>query len=364
MLNYLSHVVGSWRSIVHGTSTDFDHQAVDSATVQYLESLAPRASHVDEEHIRTLMHDRSIFARIVSQSDQDIILRNLLSFEGMIPSLYTFFEGLKYLEPCAKILRSLLPPRSKRSIFQSFSASYFRPTQLRIEYAHNDTRSHPSDTYDQDRALGYHQLWLRALRDFPSMTDVAPRKETDQEKPLVSEPNPILWQNFASLAMSQGFRTAAAEELSARDGIHQLAEQVLKRANFEPTRLAVATRGIVDILKSLTASATPSDAVPAFSGEECVPKERRCGRPFADDHHYDREFLFLPYIHQSIQCQGSEITTFYCKWEMLRTFLGIHNVSIVATLSFPDVLLIIVIRVNLSSSAHRLPMALKRTETP
>jgi hypothetical protein len=242
----------------------------------------------------------------------------MLSMSCLIPSLFTFFENLKYLEPCAKVLRGLLPPKQKRSIFEALSACYVSPDQLHVEYSHHDIRTQVPASADCLRVFGYHQLWLFALRNFPSMTDVAPRKDPMKPKPQTATSNPLLWQEFARLAILLGFKTAAATQYASCDGEVELAKQMLDRGGVTSSTEQDIVR-VAEIIKSLTRRRVRAEAAELFS-DKSIARERRCGRPYEADHESDRASLFLPLIHRQAVGQGPEITTFHCKWDMFRAF--------------------------------------------
>ncbi|KYG41239.1 hypothetical protein M433DRAFT_76237 [Acidomyces richmondensis BFW] len=249
ILNYLNHIVTSWASILAELKESFP-QDLDTSTVQQLETLAPAFSSHDEALVRSLMERNKIFSTIHDRQDRNAILQRLLNFPGMIPSLFTFFESLKYLEPCATILRNLLPLKQNRSIYQALSASYFRPQEIQVEYAESDFRPHPRSSPQIDYALAYQQLWLYALRNFVSMTEVTPRKEQKKVKPRICERSPYVWRKFGSLAVILGFETPAARELHSTDAETELSEIISKlfgAGNLQNEAIAE----IAQILRSL-----------------------------------------------------------------------------------------------------------------
>ena len=90
--------------------------AVDAVTVQSLELLSPKYSMIDKGLVIDLMERGKIFP---SQHDSEVrktLLENICEFSGVIPSLWTFFETLKYLEPLCEALRHLLGRQMKRTI--------------------------------------------------------------------------------------------------------------------------------------------------------------------------------------------------------------------------------------------------------
>lgn len=89
---------------------------VDVSSVEQLQGLASRHSTVDTDCIADMMSTKKFFSKVNSEGDRAAILARLLSVQNMIPSLYTFFKNLKYLEPCAEVLRGLLPPGTRKSV--------------------------------------------------------------------------------------------------------------------------------------------------------------------------------------------------------------------------------------------------------
>lgn len=54
------------------------------------------------------MSNGKIFVRILDLVLRETVLRNIFVVEGTIPSLFTFYENTKHLEPCAKAIKTLI----------------------------------------------------------------------------------------------------------------------------------------------------------------------------------------------------------------------------------------------------------------
>jgi hypothetical protein len=92
-------------------------QLTDESTVEKLGCLAPI---FDSTIIRDRMVKHEIFPLIEQEDVRVQVLARILQVQGLIPTLHSFFEDLKYLEPCAKIMESLVGPnKKKKSIFQN-----------------------------------------------------------------------------------------------------------------------------------------------------------------------------------------------------------------------------------------------------
>ena len=278
----------------------------------------------DAELITSMMDEKSLFPSVRNDDDRRIILSNLLKCR-MIPSLYIFIETLKYFDPCVEILRSLLPPEDTRSVRQALFASYFRPNEICVEYAMHDTRPHPSSSFERDREIGYQQLWLYALRNFTAMTEAMPKKDSSESQQLRGA-DPLTQQRFGALAVSLGFRSEAAEKLAAQDGEYGLAAQMINRVELEGVTAQEATQQVADILRNAPRCPVQSSSM-AFEGAQWLPREHRCGRPFDQDHDLDRRSLFLPVIYAKPDRPSENVSTLYCKSQMIHGFLGVQNVS-------------------------------------
>ncbi|KAK0972647.1 hypothetical protein LTR54_017522 [Friedmanniomyces endolithicus] len=237
----------------------------------------------------------------------------------MVPSLYTFFEDLKCLEPAAKIIRKLLPPGEKTSLRSSLSAHYFAPERNTFEFPEGEFHTLPShiDNFES----GYHQLWLFALRNFPEMINMSPRKEPTRRKPLIVEPSPIVWRKLSQLAVQLGFRTAPVESLCAATD-QESSLRVIKHLGYDAAHNHSILTDLTEVLSKLRKTPTGSPA-PSFVSDAELSLERRCGRPFEGDHFKDKNRLFLPSVYKKDVGTGHDITTMFCKRHMVRTFLGI-----------------------------------------
>jgi hypothetical protein len=113
---YLDHVAKAWKRILRCGDTLLAFSAVDAVTVKSLELLAPKYSDIDKSLVIDLMERGVIFPSQNERGIRKTLLENICDFPGVIPSLWTFFETLKYLEPLCEALRRLLGEQMKRTI--------------------------------------------------------------------------------------------------------------------------------------------------------------------------------------------------------------------------------------------------------
>ena len=170
LATYLHHIRYVWTAILAPTSS----RVIDSATVKKLELRAPAASKCDAAFVTSCMRNGTIFPGL-SDVEKDVVLNNLLSVDLIIPSLFTFCEDTKYLEPCAKAMKMLIEPRGQVSL-RMYAEQLFIDSE-------NEARQ-PSTWESTDivnRAdrfeYSYRQLWMYAMRHFPDLVNTAPRKE-------------------------------------------------------------------------------------------------------------------------------------------------------------------------------------------
>ncbi|KAI1537805.1 ATPase [Pyrenophora tritici-repentis] len=133
MALYLDHVAKSWKRILQCGDTMLPFSAVDAFTVQSLELLAPKHSDIDKSLAIDLMECGKIFP---SQNDRGIrktLMENICNFPGVIPSLRTFFETLKYLEPLCEALKWLLGTQMKHTIRSSLIGLFFPPGKNMVQ---------------------------------------------------------------------------------------------------------------------------------------------------------------------------------------------------------------------------------------
>ena len=280
---------------------DVPRANVDAHTVERLHLLAPASSSTDRDRIDRLLRDDAIFSTVNDPVLRRSLSNNIKAVSCLIPSLFTFFENLKYIEPCCAVLRSLLPPKSKKSLRQSLFGIYFQPDSLLIQTPSADLKASKSNPHE-DRNRSYHQLWLFAMRNFPDMIDIAPRKEAGRAKRPHKESSPILWNYLGALAVSSGFKTQNALKYQGQ----RCGPDVNARSN-------------PGIPHNETAFHAEAQLTTSYSR---LAHDRRCGRPYEDDHKNDQKFLFLQYTSQKCETVGREITPFFVKVDFLRSFLG------------------------------------------
>ena len=302
---------------------------LDSATVKQVELLAPKLSRSDRDKITNAMHARHIFPNVQDLTQRGSILARILEVDGRILSLHTFFQDTKYLEPCASIMKGRLPPKIGISLEQAFKAI--------------STVEHVSDTSTVEMSasrwstvlatpqtscrLGYLQLWLYCMRNFPYMQPINPRKDIGTPKPQY-ELKSDMWPNFAQLASRLYFRSPGIMRLCSQDPFEMTVRSFLQstrpRDSFQwgPGIVEQETARICELLRSIPARDSTNGQACLVSNSCNQPLLYRCGRPLESAYLAEREFLYLGYIYRNYDGDGMYVSPFGCQRDIFRAFFG------------------------------------------
>jgi hypothetical protein len=309
MILYLKHIAESWDAILQHESQTLPFTIVDSITVHNIELLAPKYSPIDKELVEDLMSRGVLFP---SQSDARVrqsLLNNICTFSGLIPSLRTFFEMLKYIEPTCEALRKLLDTRLKSTIRSSLRGLFFEPEQLYVQVSERKQVEVLSTLSSRDQFLvAYADLWAHCSRHFDELTASTPLKDPNESKPVSKGPNPVSWNQLARFALSRGFRIPNAQNLvdEGEKCYFELALDYLHKV--DPTCNSFTAHQIQKVvMNSLPAHWDDSNGT-ELADTKYLPPERRSGRPFESDLMREKQILFIPRLYDASPCQEATLT--------------------------------------------------------
>jgi hypothetical protein len=137
---------------------------VDEVTVKTLELTAPRHSKRDAQTLHGQLASGQIFTAFNAE-DCEAIWSELRTVDGVIPSLFTLFEDLKYLQACAGSMTHLVEPTPRHTVRKALDDIFHVPSQCVIQQAESSfsvQSGERSDYWD----LAYRQLWLYAMRHY------------------------------------------------------------------------------------------------------------------------------------------------------------------------------------------------------
>lgn len=229
-MTYLRHVRNIWEHILDYDSASFT--LLDVMSVSKLQGRCPGLSLEDQGYITSLFESNELFSRIQDQQLLSRIRSKLSSTECIILSLHTFLEDTKLLEPCSKILRQLLPSSWQGSIHAGL-AQCLLPSDSQDALVEHGAEDFVVLKDEKDFRLwcGYRELWLFALRNFPFMGIVKPRKDRHASEPFQYRESPQRWYKLAKLADKLGFASTEIERLSSSDPLSSFVQHIMSDLN-------------------------------------------------------------------------------------------------------------------------------------
>jgi hypothetical protein len=276
---------------------------LDSGSVQTLQLHAPACSSYDRSFIITQFDEVKVF-RAATYQDREIILGRLLLVSGRVPSLFTFLEDTKYLEPCAKAMRILVPltgPEvSIRSTMRHHYVEAVGTSVGHIEYAeqtYNDTHIFEGFSY----STAYRQVWLYTLRYFPELTGSKPRLDGRKSHHKQYGRRDDVWTGLALLAARMGFTSATIDQLRQTEPRLRLVlgflQDTFSRHDFIVPNPDQIARNVVNALNPIRIRVDPKP-IPILSQDVMLlEKSHLCGKPYNKSWECDRDHLFLPYLY-------------------------------------------------------------------
>ena len=240
-----------------------------------------------------------------NEQERNIVLDALKSFDGLVPSFYTFFEDFKCLRiwgQCAKVLKRVNPgPEGPgRTVFtaleQAFDDTHQHIDRCIVQTGETVFAPVPGSIIDRVN-LGYRQLFLYVMRHHREMIPGSTKMELKGRKKMMEGihiPKPVdklAWYRFATLADGLGFASAEIASLIS------IAEAVIE----VPSEQAKPT--------FITTEAGESDV-------------RRCGSPFDLAYEQSQGGLFLEHVYSEDNRYGRGITPFFVRRSIYLAFLG------------------------------------------
>ena len=155
-------------------NNDALYQNLDYQTVEALQMRNPGQYPEDREFITGAMRQNRMFRLIKDTSSRTLILAQILQIDYEIPSIHTFLEDTKWLEPCADIIRKHLFPKAKGSSYSFLYRNYDFSKGLRIQDYSLEMETHTA-TRKASFTVAYRQLFMYAWRYFPELSASLPR---------------------------------------------------------------------------------------------------------------------------------------------------------------------------------------------
>ncbi|KAK1975876.1 hypothetical protein LZ30DRAFT_774419 [Colletotrichum cereale] len=174
IVNYLKRIRDVWLDI------SCNHPAVvDIATVQLLEGRAPRLSRSDRRTVKEAFESNKVFTRVQDTPLRGEIRQSILRFRGIIPSLKSFHENMKYVSIGVTVVLNLMYPGSARGKSWKREKTYERQNRWTLQSMLRRSWSQPQQnlietsegvfvqcTEAPSFKAAYTQVVLSALRNY------------------------------------------------------------------------------------------------------------------------------------------------------------------------------------------------------
>ena len=328
VLHYLDHIKEVWYKLLGRDMQAM--QKVDQATVKALESKAPRFSRLDAQALQGQLLSGRIFSAF-SQQDREAIWNELCSIEGLIPSLFTFFEDVKYLQACVNCVMRLIKLSARDTVFTTLEDSFRDMNQISdqcvIQEAYSAFAAKPGmggDRFD----LGYRQIWLYAMRHYRKMPVEPKKKKKDLLAKVGSgKADETVLCEFAALADRLGFESDEISALKQRSPEREIARNALleaRKSDRYEYNDTVFESHIAQIVRMFS-TAKPLRAEqlsPVLVSDDPNASGNRCGFPDEQAWEEDSKLLFLSNLHNARREQGEAITSFFVRRSIYFAFFG------------------------------------------
>lgn len=273
------------------------------------------------------METRDIFPHIQDARTRNAMLSRLVQVSGRIPSLHSFLEDTKYLEPCATIMRALIPSKTNHSIYRSLAdcSAAALGGRVQVEVQRGVWQEIQTGVRLTTR-LAYLQLWLYCMRNC-----VRARKNAGRPKPE-SDFNQHWRPLLGQLAARVGYDSAEVRKLKENDPFEKAVRAFVLNTGIdglEVNEVDQPVQDICNILQGISRSDLQVDDMPQVVSDEIEePLSHRCGRPFDLSHQKDRPYMYLKFMCGPVTREnGRYLSSFGVKRDIFYAFFGKINID-------------------------------------
>ncbi len=300
---------------------------VDTRTVKNLELRAPAASEHDASFLRTCMDTGKIFAQVLDPILRKAIMNNICAVERLIPSLWTFLEDVKRLEPCARAVRMLLELQDKSTIYKALRVLFAGCNRKQQRLIRQDGENHfvQIDEGDKDQfEFSYRQLWIYAMRHFPDLVSANVEGEATKDSSCVKMPISIFWYRFARLALRLGFRSRKMELMGSTSALDEVITDCISWVAGASKDGASPHHQAAEVRKRLQVETdTPPETAPSLVTDDSdLDIQYRYRRPFEGSRRKVELGLFIRWLYDTSEPRGRYITQSFVQRAIFQAFFG------------------------------------------
>jgi hypothetical protein len=317
VVRYLNHVRDFWYGLVNHDAASV--AKIDPITVETLQLTSPS---IEARKVQGLVLSGQVFSNF-NDNERAAIWNRLQSYDGLIPSLHTFFEDFKCLESWAQCLSRLFPPgeqmretmERRQALADEGSPCLVQTSEAEFSPRAVAVREH----FD----ISYRQLWLYAMRHSAKMPR-DPKRKDRLAKARNEKADEYLVSDMAGLAQRLRFESAEITHLVNQSPDRLIACEALFRAR-KPSHFRYEDHtfhSLVDRIVSCFATATRKevcDDQPVFASPP-VRRKARCGYPTERALMEASQFLFLDHMHATTI--PDRVTSFFVRRCVYLKFFG------------------------------------------
>ena len=294
---------------------------IDQQTVEKLQLMAPRAEPKD---VQGLVLSGQAFANF-DERERTAIWERLRLFNGLVPSLYSFFEDFKCFESWAHCLTRLFT--LKRPTVQSTMNSLWTDSDngdgMCLVQTSESAFSRRAEPVGRHFDVAYRHIWLYVMRHYPQMPR-EPKRKNRLAKPANATADEYVVFDMACLARRLGFQSPEITDLGNQSPDRKIAMQALLQArrpdNFVYEESALDS--LVNTVAGCFTMARRKDVVAPspILVSRSVKQKTRCGHPTMPALQQDRPLLFLDSLHA--EEVPDKVTTFFVRRCVYFAFFG------------------------------------------
>ncbi|KAJ9481390.1 hypothetical protein VN97_g12090 [Penicillium thymicola] len=276
------------------------------------------ACSADAREVKGYILSGEVFSQF-GETERSGIWNRMSTYDGIIPSIHTFFRDTAYLEACATGVRQFADLSKNEPTVRAALKHVYNPATTRgaclVQTSEARFRSHTGPITDSFE-LAYRQIWLFAMRHYPEMAKEATSKKVIA-KAIRGRADEVVLHNMATLAQKLGFDSLRVTEMLNRSPDRRIAcEALLKARKPGSYRYDPATfESLIDRLVECFGTAVAHEALP--SPELVLGRtqtlSRRCGPPLEHVQPIDRPHLFLDKVHSKEATEQQTISSFFVR---------------------------------------------------
>lgn len=315
--HYLNYVKDFWFSLVNDDPASVGK--IDQQTVEKLQLMAPQA---EGKLVHGLVLSGQVFTDF-DESERMTIWEKLRSFNGLIPSLYSFFEDFKCFESWAHCLSRLFTV-TKATVRKTMDSLRACPiSDVCLIQTSGSAFSNRVEPAERHFDIAYRQMWLYAMRHYPQMPR-DPKRKTRLAKPANATADEYVVSDMACLARRLGFQSDEITELGNQSPDRLFAKHALLRAR-KPDHFVYDDSmldSLIDRIVECFATAKPKDVStpPPILLSLSMKRRARCGHPTVPALLQDRPLLFLDPMHATEA--SDRVTTVFVRRCVYLAFFG------------------------------------------